>query len=135
MTGNFSMDDAPPPAPTFLIFTYLALISTLFLINHAIVSMNTVLLPLFLISSLNTLVLVFTLLVALDKKGTLINKLFPNFQGLRNTGRDVWLCLEVNPVIFWYSTGETPQTLQVLVDRIYLDVTKPRHLPRIPQTD
>ena len=61
--------------------------------------------------------------------------LFPNFHGRRSRGRDVWQALQLNPVIFWYMTGETPETLEVVVAKIYGEVTLPRHWPRTPRMD
>ena len=47
----------------------------------------------------------------------------------------MWQALELNPIIFWYVTGETPETLEVVVAKIYGEVTLPRHWPRTPPTD
>jgi len=47
----------------------------------------------------------------------------------------VWQALQLNPVIFWYMTGETPENLEVVVAKIYGEVTLPRHWPRTPRTD
>ena len=128
------MPEEPPPPPNFLVGLYTALLSILILIENEV---SNVLFPppLFIVSSLNTLAMLVTVLALLDANRTLINKLFPNFRGLRNIGRDVWAYLEMNLVNFWYFTGETPESLAVLVDKIYIDVTKPRHLPRTPLTD
>ena len=32
-------------------------------------------------------------------------------------------------------TGETPEMAEAMVEKVYLDVTAPRHLPRTPRTD
>ena len=37
----------------------------------------------------------------------------------------MWQAFELNPVIFWYMTGETPETLDVVVAKIYGKVTLP----------
>ena len=73
-----------------------------------------------------------TILANTDRSGTVINQLFPNFRGIRNRGRDVWQILEFNPIVFWYMTGETAEAM---VEKVYLDVIAPRHLPRTPRTD
>ena len=66
------------------------------------------------------------------RSGTVINQLFPDFRGIRNRGKDVWQILEFNPIVFWYMTGETAEAM---VEKVYLDVTAPRHLPHTPKTD
>ena len=65
----------------------------------------------------------------------LVMVLFPYFHGKRSRGRDVWRALQLNPVIFWYMTGETPETLEEVVEKIYREVTLPRQWPRTPRTD
>lgn len=65
----------------------------------------------------------------------LIRTLFPNFHGRRSIGRDVRQALQLNPVILWYMTGETPETLEVVVAKIFGEVTLPRHWPQTPRTD
>ena len=86
--------------------------------------------------SLVTINLIIILLAFSDEREqTLIHRLFPEFRGLRNQGRDVWSILEQNPHIFWYATGKTPVTLSVMVQRIGFDVGAPRHLPRAPVSD
>lgn len=62
----------------------------------------------------------------------LLRRLFPAFRGLRNQGWNVWSALERNPHIFWYCSGKTPQSLSVIVDRIELQVSAARQLPRPP---
>ena len=47
----------------------------------------------------------------------------------------MWQALELNPITFWYVTGETPETLEVVVAKIYGEVTLPRHWPGTPRTD
>lgn len=48
----------------------------------------------------------------------------------------MWQVLQLSPVIFCHMTGETPETLEVVVlAKIYGQVTLPRHWPRTPQTD
>ena len=91
-------------------------------------------LPTFLTLSVNYLLLTLTILTNTDRSGTLINQLFPNFRGIRNRGRDVWQIPELNPIVFWYMTGETPEMAEAMVEKVYLDVTAPRHLPRTPRT-
>ncbi|KXJ24150.1 hypothetical protein AC249_AIPGENE16634 [Exaiptasia diaphana] len=36
---------------------------------------------------------------------------------------------------FWYVTGETPESFDAIVQRIGVDVTLPRHTPRVPITN
>ena len=31
----------------------------------------------------------------------------------------MWQALQFNPVIFWYMTGETPETLEEVVEKMY----------------
>lgn len=88
--------------------------------------------------SLNTFVLALLTLATLEENNrerTLIRILFPHFHGRRNRGKDVWQTLELNPIIFWYMTGEMPETLEAVVEKIYIEVTAPRHFPRAPRTD
>lgn len=132
--------DYPPPPPSFLVQTSLALVSLLFLAKEVLDKLNQAppqLLPppTFLTLSVNYLLLTLTILTNTDRSGTLINRLFPNFRGIRNRGRDVWQILELNPIVFWYMTGENPEMAEVMVEKVYLDVTAPRHLPRTPRTD
>ena len=47
----------------------------------------------------------------------------------------MWQALELNPIIFWYMTGETPETLETIVVKIYIEVAAPRHFPRTPRTN
>lgn len=47
----------------------------------------------------------------------------------------MWQALELNLIIFWYVTAETPETLEVAVAKIYGEVTLPRHWPRTPRTE
>lgn len=47
----------------------------------------------------------------------------------------MWQALELYPVIFWYMMGETQETLDTVVAKIYGEVTLPRHWPRTPQMD
>lgn len=68
-------------------------------------------------------------------RSCLVKRHFPNFHGRRNSGRNVWAMLKRNPHIFWYSTGETPQTLEVIVNNIGYDVAAPRHVPRTPRSN
>ena len=87
----------------------------------------------FLVFSLNALVLLLSALsfpVVRNRNTPLIRTLFPNFHGRRSRGRDVWQALQLSPVIFWYMTGETPETLEVVGAKIYGEVTLPRHWPR-----
>ena len=133
--GN--MPDYPPPPPSFLVYTSLALFSLLFLVKEVLDKLNQAppqLLPppTFLTLSVNYLLLTLTILAHTDRSGTVINQLFPNFRGIRNRGRDVWQILEFNPIVFCYMTGETAEAM---VEKVYLDVTAPRHLPRTPRTD
>ena len=80
----------------------------------------------FLVFSLNALVLLLSALsfpVVRNRNTPLIRTLFPNFHGRRSRGRDVWQVLQLSPVIFWYMTGETPETLEVVGAKIYFTKT------------
>ena len=117
--------------------TSLAMVSLLFLAKEVLDKLNQAppqLLPppTFLTLSVNYLLLTLTILANTDRSGTVINQLFPNFRGIRNRGRDVWQILEFNPIVFWYMTGETAEAM---VEKVYLDIFAPRHLPRTPRTD
>ena len=105
------MSDYPPPPPSFLVYTSLALFSLLFLAKEVLDKLNQAppqLLPppTFLNHSINYLLPTLTILANTDRSGTLRNQLFPNFRGIRNRRRDVWQILELNPIVFWYMTGE-----------------------------
>ena len=73
--------------------------------------------------------------VVRNRNTPLIRTLFTNFHGRRSRGRDVWQALKLSNIIFWYVTGETPETLEVVVAKVYGEVTLPRHWLRAPQTD
>ena len=73
-----------------------------------------------LVFSLNALVLLLSALsfsVVHNRNTHLIRTLFPNFHGRRSRGRDLWQALELNPIIIWYVTGETPETLKSLLQK------------------
>ena len=136
-------ENFPPPPPTFLLGTYPVIASSIYLascyLNVTQDSIPCVLSPpTFLVFSLNALVHLLSALyfsVVRNRNTTLIRTLFPNFHRRRSRGRDVWQAFALNPVIFWYMTGETPETLDVVVAKIYGEVTLPRHWPRTPRTD
>ena len=136
-------ENFPPPPPTFLLVTYPVIVSSIYLascfLNVTQDSIPCVLpRPTFLVFSLNALFLLLSALffsVVRNRNTPLIRTLFPNFHGRRSRGRDVWQALELNPVIFWYVTGETPETLDVIVEKIYGEVTLPRHWTRTPRKD
>lgn len=127
----------PPPPPTFLVYIYFMLFYSILLATK----LDDLLCvipppPIFLNQNVNLLIMIFTILQTQGGYSrTLMRLLFPNFNGYRNNGRDVWHQLEMNPIRFWYSTGETPETLQAIVNRTYMDVTAPRHHPRTPRTN
>ena len=134
------MPDYPPPPPSFLVYTSLALFSLLFLAKEVLDKLNQAPPqlsppPTFLTLSINYFLLTLMILANSDRSRTLINQLFPNFRGICNRGRDVWQILELNPIVFWYMTGETPEMAEVMVQKVYLDVTAPRHLPCTPRTE
>lgn len=60
-----------------------------------------------------------------------MGRLFPYFQGIRNQGKYVWALLEKNPHTFWYYIGEKPESLEIVEENKFADVTVPRHLPRV----
>lgn len=133
----------PPPAPAVLVYTPSLLISSVYLVSHLLpVNQDVVPCifppPTFLIFNLNTFVLLLSALATFEESNRdipLIRTLFPHFHGVRTRGRDVWQSLKLNPVIFWYMTGETPDTLEAVVEKIYGEVTAPRHWPRTPRTE
>ena len=88
--------------------------------------------------SVNALVLLrsaLSLSVVRNRDIPQIRPLFPNFHKRRSRGRDLWQALELNPIIFWYVTCETPETLEDVVTKINGEVTLPRHWPQAPRTD
>ena len=125
------MDGLPPPPPTFLIASWSNIV--FFIRQLQLLQNREELIPPPSFISLVTSTIIIILLAFSDpRKQTLLIRLFPEFWGLRNQGRDVWSILEPNPHIFWYATGETPVTLSVMVTKIREDVGAPRHLPRAP---
>ena len=136
-------ENFPPPPPTFLLVTYPIIASSIFLASCYLNATQDSILcvlppPTFLVFSFNALVLLLSALSfseVRNRNTPLIRTLFPNFHGRRSRGRDVWQALELNPVMFWYMTGETPETLDAVVAKIYEKVTLPRHWPRTPRTD
>ena len=130
--------ETAPPARRFLVDFYSVILPVLEQINELVDSDITELLPapLFIAPLVQSMaILLTTLAFNEDARPRFINRLFPNLHGQRNRGRDVWEVLERNPHIFWYATGVTPQTLEVMVDQIRYDVAAPRHLPRTPRSN
>ena len=50
---------------------------------------------------------------------SVLERLFPDFGGHRNTGKDVWSALVTIGPLFWHLTGETPETFEALYQRAY----------------
>ena len=126
--------DTPLPAPTFVV----GICSFLVLANDLLDTNIHEMIPpaLFLVPVMNAFLFLVHLLALFGERNyRLIGRLFPHFRGMRNQGRDVWMLLEMNPHIFWYFTGETPQSMEVIVQNIFVDVTAPRHLPRVPTSN
>ena len=127
-------ENFPPPPPTFLLLTYFLIISSIYVASCLTRDSIPCVLPppTFLMFTLNTFCLLFTALATLqtlhvlNRNAPLCRILFPHFHGIRSRGRDISQALELNPVIFWYMTGETPETLEVVVETIYQEVTAPR---------
>ncbi|KAL9978538.1 hypothetical protein ACROYT_G016065 [Oculina patagonica] len=131
------MDTLPPP-PAFLSGILSFLLSFFALANNLLESENDEIPPplLFLATVMNTFLILLPLLALFNQRNNgLIGRLFPHFRGIRNHGRDVWAVLERNPHIFWYCTGETPESLETVVENIFADVTSPRHLPTVPTSN
>ena len=136
-------ENFPPPPPIFLLNAYSIIVSSVYLasclVNVTQDQTPSVLPPpVFLVFSINALFLLLTALSAPEAHNTytpLVRVLFPYFHGKRSRGRDVWQALQLNLVIFWYMTGKTSETLEEVVEKIYREVTLPRHWPRTPQTD
>lgn len=134
----FSNMDTLPPPPAFLSGILSFLLSFFALANNLLESENDEIPPppLFLATVMNTFLILLPLLALFNQRNyALIGRLFPHFRGIRNHGRDVWAVLERNPHIFWYCTGETPESLETVVENIFADVTSPRHLPRVPTSN
>ena len=136
-------ENSPPPPPIFLLNAYSIIVSSIYLasclVNVTQDQTPSVLPPpVFLVFSVNALFLLLTALSAPEAHNTythLVMVLFPYFHEKRSRGRDVWRALQLNPVIFWYMTGETPETLEEVVEKIHREVTLPRQWPRTPRTD
>ena len=47
----------------------------------------------------------------------------------------MWQALKLSNITFWYVTGETPETLEVVVAKIYGEVTLPSHWLRTRRTE
>ena len=113
---RISKENFPPSPPTFLLGTYPVIASSIYLAScYLNVTQDSIPCvpspPTFLVFSLNALVHLLSALyfsVVRNRNTTLIMTLFPNFHGGRSRGRDVWQAFELNPVIFWYMTGEIP---------------------------
>ena len=113
-------DHFPLPAPTFLVYTYPLLISSLHLVSDLLsVNQHAVpcipLPPSFLIFNINASAL--ATLEGNNRDIPLICTLFPHFQGTRTRVRDVCQSLNLNPVKFWYMTGQTPGTLEAVIEK------------------
>ena len=133
--------EGKPLFPNFIASTCIyALLIFLLVLANDFVNENSVDIfvpPLLSLPLLQSIVSLIIVLVSVDiRKSCLVNRLFHYFHGRRNKGRyAVWAILERNPHMFWYYTGETPRTLEVLVSNIQYDVASPRHIPRIPRSN
>ena len=118
-------ENFPPPSPIFLLNAYSIIVSSIYLasclVNVTQDQTHSVLPPpVFLVFSVNALFLLLTALSAPEAHNTytpLVRALFRYFHGKRSRGRDVWQALQLNPVLFWYMTGETPVTLEEVVEK------------------
>lgn len=125
-----------PPCPTFgIVMTMLPIVTLISVIQHR---RQVPLVPMLPMHVLGNLLLTLTTLlrvIPLIARGNLLARLFGNYQPAgRNNGRDVRHLLGIHPHIFWYMTGETPESFEAIVRRIGLKVTLPRHTPRLPTT-
>lgn len=130
--------EGPPPYPNFLASVYslfmLLLVQANDFLNED--AMEMILPPFFPLPLIQSIVSLLVIIASVNMpRSCLVKRLFPNFHGRRNSGRNVWAMLERNPHIFWYSTGETPETLEVIVNNIGYDVAAPRHVPRTPRSN
>ena len=121
-----------PPFPNFLVSTISTIISVL---DIAILEVPDNLLPPPFPPLANLITTIVAALQICSISTPLIQLLFPRIIFHRNAGKDVWRELERSPRNFWYLTGETPYTLDSIVQRVAQDVTKPRMLPRIPASN
>jgi len=107
--------DFPPPFPYFLLSVLTAILNIIHIIYF---DANDSCLPPPLPPLPNIVSVVITFLLIALSSNSLIQALFPGLIFQKNVGRDVWSYLEEDPRKFWYLTGDTPQSLDILVHMI-----------------
>ena len=120
----------PPPFPIFLVSTIAAIVSVL---DLALLDFPDNPLPPPYPPLANVITTIDAVLQICDAiRCSLIQLLYPRITFNRNAGIDIWRNLERSPIKFWYLTGETPYTVDSIVQTVAQEVVKPRMLPRIP---
>jgi len=119
--------NGPPPFPNFLVASILAVFTFL-----KFEFLNENVLPPPFPQLQNVITIIVTVLQILTDRTPLILALFPGMMFHRNTGKDVWTFLQRDPRNFWYLTGETPSSMDSIVQTVADEVCKPRMIPRVP---
>ncbi|KXJ07896.1 putative transposase for insertion sequence element IS702 [Exaiptasia diaphana] len=83
----------------------------------------------------NMIMNIAALFSTMPNRGAGIARIFGQAFHRRNVGTDVYSMLRLNRRNFWYVTGETCESFDLIVRRIGLDVTLPRQTPRTPTTN
>lgn len=65
----------------------------------------------------------------------LLTQLIPGYQPVRNHGRYIFPVLCQQPHLFWYTTGETIESFEQIVNSIRFEVKAPRSVSRLPRTN
>lgn len=124
--------DIPPSFPTFTLIALMSIVTTLKLLTRRPQHILP-LLPVHVIGNLITTIVILS--STLPNKGAgFLARLFGPYNR-RNVGIDVYGLLRMNRRGFWYTTGETPESFDAIVQRIAANVTLPSHTPRVPTTN
>lgn len=122
-----------PPFPSFIVTTLFAVVILLKVLQRN--PPPIIPFPTQLCATLFLALVIFCSIANLTGNGNIVQRLF----GLQPRGRqqaiDIFNLLRYHPQLFWYATGETPESFELIVNRIAGDITSPRHTPRIPRTN
>lgn len=125
--------DIPPPFPTFIFLTLMTIISSVKLLAAERQTHIPPLLPAHVIWNLITTIVALLSIIP-NRRAGILAQIFGHIGNRRNVV-DMHGLLRMNKRDFWYVTGETPESFDAIVQKIGVDVTLPRHTPRIPTTN
>ena len=117
----------PPPFPCFLSHFLVVVLG----LQGYFTNMNPIPPP-FPAWILQLLALILTLQATMP--ATLMQQLFPGFQPVRNTGRDLYESIKKTQLL-WYATGESIESFERMVRNISWEVGAPRSVSHQPLTN